>query len=642
LEHLDLSANDLSYQGANALFTAMVFNSSVNSLDLSSKAGCVRNRVVVKADPAPMEAMLIQNRHLRQLSLSATNLGAEGFQVLARGLMDNQTLITLDVSQNGAGNSGAAFLAAVLKDCCLEELNLAENRIGDEGLINLANALGALPNRPDGAETNPLWARAVEPTKACAKYLDSLGFLRRVVLEMSPEDLFQKPEVDGQVTMATKLTEGTTSLQMAVRAAEVKLPTLKLFNISNNSGTAIGNRSIADALHVNNELEKVLMDHCDQRDPDNGYYSLIVSLPCNVTLRHLSLRHAILGQSGLSNLAKVVAVNKALRILNLSGNLFDEISAAAWGTALRANGELRQLHLNGCHLSDAAGRHLADSLVRNQGLEVLTMRDNSLRDQSGATFCEALMHNRTVVQLNLDLNSIDLRHLTQIKQLLDRNDKIRQGTMPDRYRNRIRELHQTKSEVARMKQVLVRNHSKKRKALWKQAARVQTLKDEKEADKHRQASVEEKLQELLIEQDQVEKEISALEAKLSQLRADGLAEVTALTTKIEETEDKINLGEIHLSKMRSQLEKFETQASKELYGIREQLDKTMKAQQSAAGLSTAARRNLATFSESLDTIGKDIAGGVNPRQRWVEAPSEAAKKGSAKSRPKAVAKREAK
>eukprot|EP00439_Symbiodinium_sp_Y106_P057268 s933_g8.t1 len=41
---------------------------------------------------------------------------------------------------------------------------------------------------------------------------------------------------------------------------------------------------------------------------------------------------------------------------------------------------------------------------------------------------------------------------------------------------------------------------------------------------------------------------------------------------------------------RSQLEKFEKQASIELKTVREQLDKTMKAQQSASLLSTAARR----------------------------------------------------
>ncbi|CAE7275977.1 NLRC3 [Symbiodinium microadriaticum] len=117
------------------------------------------------------------------------------------------------------------------------------------------------------------------------------------------------------------------------------------------------------------------------------------------------------------NLAKVVAVNKVLRSLNLSGNLFDEAAAAAWAIVLRGNCELKQLHLNGCHLNDSAGIHLANSLLENEGLEVLSMRDNSIRDASASAFAEALHHNGTVTQLNLELNSIDFHHLLKIKQL---------------------------------------------------------------------------------------------------------------------------------------------------------------------------------------------------------------------------------
>lgn len=639
LEHVDLAANDITLTGANAIFVAMLGNSSVNSLDLSSKPSCVRNRIVLKAHAAPLEEMLIYNKSLKHLNVAGTSLGHEGLQVLARGLMGNTCLLTLDISQNSAGNKGASYIAEVLKVCALEELSLSENRIGDEGMICLGSALGALPNRLDGAETYPVWSRAIEPTKACAKYLDSVGVLRRIVLDTRVEDLFKRPEAEGQVPWSGKLAEAATALQMAVRASEVALPRLKVLNLSYNQGTAIGHRSLADALHVNSVLEKVFLDRCDHNDSDNGCYSLIVSLPGNTSLRHLSLQHALLQQAGLTNLAKVVAVNKVLRSLNLSGNLFDEAAAAAWAIVLRGNRELKQLHLNGCHLNDAAGIHLANSLLENEGLEVLSMRDNSIRDASASAFAEALHHNGTVTQLNLELNSIDFHHLLKIKQLLGRNEKIRQAKLPDRYRGRIEQLQTCKTEVERMTHVLVRNHSKKRKALWKQAAKVQTLKDKKEADKQRQASVEETLQELLINQDTLDQDISLLETKLNDLRQKGQFEVNVLSSKIEDTEEKISMGNAQLAKMRSQLEKFEKQASVELKTVREQLDKTMKAQQSASLLSTAARRNLSTFTESLNTIGQDIAGGVNPRQRWVEAP-EAGKKASAKPRPSAPARSE--
>ncbi|CAE7693914.1 LRRC74B, partial [Symbiodinium sp. CCMP2456] len=114
---------------ANAIFVAMLGNSSVNSLDLSSKPSCVRNRIVLKAHAAPLEEMLIHNKSLKHLNVAGTSLGHEGLQVLARGLMGNTCLLTLDISQNSAGNKGASYIAEVLKVCALEELSLSENRI---------------------------------------------------------------------------------------------------------------------------------------------------------------------------------------------------------------------------------------------------------------------------------------------------------------------------------------------------------------------------------------------------------------------------------------------------------------------------------------------------------------------------------
>eukprot|EP00434_Breviolum_minutum_P003282 symbB.v1.2.002890.t1/scaffold156.1/size293155/2 len=67
-----------------------------------------------------------------------------------------------------------------------------------------------------------------------------------------------------------------------------------------------------------------------------------------------------------------------------------------------------------------------------------------------------------------------------------------------------------------------------------------------------------------------------------------------------------------------QLESFEAQAGTELAAVNQDLERAMKAQQSAALLSTAAQRNLSTFAESLNAISEDIAGGVAPRQRWSE------------------------
>lgn len=630
LTTVDLSANDISSTGMNFILRSLLINRTVKALDLSSKTGSNRNRFS-KLNAGPLEDLLLRNSTLQRLNLSTCCLGSIGAQGLSRGLVENQSLKFLDISQNDLGDKGACYIASVLKECALEELNLADNNICDEGLISLACSLGSLPNKMDSS--SPVWSRAMEATKAAAAYADSVTFLRKTVLDADETALW--PE-EGSKGSAAEIKDAAKALQLAVKAAEVTLPKLKILNVSNNTATSIGVRCMADALQANNVLEKLSLDHCDHRDPDNGYYSRIVSLPVNSTLRHLGLSHALLGPNGLIHLAKVVATNEVLCSLNLSGNLVDEKSALAWKVTLSGNRSLKSLGMAACHIDDAAGVILAEGLGQNQGLESLTLRDNALRNRCAEAFEEALLQNGHLVQLNLELNSIHLRFLSKIKQLLDRNNKIRDKALPDRYRTRIAELTECQKEVGRMSQVLLRNRQKKRVALWKQAAKVQKLKDEKEADRQREAQVEDRLNELLETHEQVEQEISMLEERLQLLRAEGTQKISILGTRIEEIEDKTRIGEIQWTKLRKQLENFEEKASTELAAIHEELDRAMKAQQSAALLSTAAQRNLSTFTESLNAISEDIAGGVNPRQRWSELQEVKTKTGTgAKAKPRA-------
>lgn len=628
LTSVDLSANDISCKGMNFILRTMLINRSVKALDLSSKTGSNRNRFS-KLNAGPLEDLLLRNSTLQRLSLSTCTLGAIGAQGLSRGLVGNQSLKFLDISQNDLGDKGACYIASVLKESALEELNLADNNICDEGLISLACSLGSLPNKMDSS--SPVWSRAMEATKAATAYADSVTFLRKTVLDADEQALW--PE-EGSKGSAEEIKDAAKALQLAVKAAEVTLPKLKILNLTNNTATSIGVRCVADALQANNVLERLSLDHCDHRDPDNGCYSLIVSLPVNCTLRHLGLSYALLGSNGLIHLAKVVATNEVLCSLNLSGNLVDEKSASAWKITLCGNRSLKSLGMAACHIDDTAGVILAEGIGQNQGLESFSLRDNALRNTCAEAFEEALLQNGHLVQLNLELNSIHLRVLSKIKQLLDRNNKIRDKGLPDRYRTRIAELTECQKEVGRMSQVLMRNRQKKRVALWKQAAKVQKLKDEKEADRQREAQVEDRLNELLETHEQVEQEIALLEGTLKSLRADGAQKISILGTRIEDVEDKTRIGEIQLTKLRKQLQNFEEKASTELAAIHEELDRAMKAQQSAALLSTAAQRNLSTFTESLNAISEDIAGGVNPRHRWTEL-QEVKTRTAAKAKPRA-------
>ena len=78
------------------------------------------------------------------LNLSASQIGLLGLKSLSEGLKTNISLLSLDISSNYLGQNISKYLAGTLSASSLEELNLANNRIGDQGLIALAPLFGKL------------------------------------------------------------------------------------------------------------------------------------------------------------------------------------------------------------------------------------------------------------------------------------------------------------------------------------------------------------------------------------------------------------------------------------------------------------------------------------------------------------------
>jgi Ran GTPase-activating protein (RanGAP) involved in mRNA processing and transport len=85
---------------------------------------------------------------LRELSLSYAQIGPSGMEILAKGLMDNHTLETLDLFQNKLGfRSGCKHLAMLVEhNTCLSKLNLSSNDITDEGFQLIAQSLKRNPH----------------------------------------------------------------------------------------------------------------------------------------------------------------------------------------------------------------------------------------------------------------------------------------------------------------------------------------------------------------------------------------------------------------------------------------------------------------------------------------------------------------
>lgn len=108
-------------------------NTTLKELDLSAN----------KLGPESVNALvhILNTTQITSINLADNTIGDEGVLVLAEALRGNTTLKHLDLSANNLGPAGAGAIAQMLNTTKLENIALEGNEIGSEGLHYLAEAL---------------------------------------------------------------------------------------------------------------------------------------------------------------------------------------------------------------------------------------------------------------------------------------------------------------------------------------------------------------------------------------------------------------------------------------------------------------------------------------------------------------------
>ena len=139
LEQLHLGGNAIGSEGSKALPDIVKHCPKLTSLNL------LGNHLGVEGADS-IARMLSQPSSITSLDLGACDLGAEGALAVIRAVSDGQAGIrSLGLYYNSIGNEGATAVAAtVAQPGCgeLTSLDLADNKIGQEGCIALIEALG--------------------------------------------------------------------------------------------------------------------------------------------------------------------------------------------------------------------------------------------------------------------------------------------------------------------------------------------------------------------------------------------------------------------------------------------------------------------------------------------------------------------
>ncbi|KAK3238678.1 hypothetical protein CYMTET_51328 [Cymbomonas tetramitiformis] len=344
---LDLSHAGIGVPGALVLSKLLVFNTSLNTLDLSSNEIGPEGAKALAVALTP-NAEGVFNTSLNTLNLYSNPIGDEGAKALAVTLTSNakgmfNTSLNIHLNGNNIGPEGAEALAVALTpneegvfNTSMNTLNLSNNTIGPEGAKALAVAL--TPNAEGVFNSTSLNTLHLGGNQLCGLNADLEGTYAASGIKALAEALVFN-----------------TSLSIITMAHGVKLP--------------IG------ALRRNELTELDL--HGKGLAPDDAII-LGAVLVFNGSLNTLNLRNNVIGDEGAKALAYALTPNEegvfntSLNTLDLEGNNIGPEGAKAFAVALTPNAEgvfntsLSTLNLQGNEIGAEATKCLEIALTLDE------------------------------------------------------------------------------------------------------------------------------------------------------------------------------------------------------------------------------------------------------------------------------------
>lgn len=138
IKDLDLGNNQFRSKGMKAIAKGLEENNTIRTLILPHNQGSTGIPHILKSIQENWDS------HIESLDISANKVGGTGagIKALRELLLRNKTLHDLDLSANSLKTIGALEFAPALKlPNILLDLNLGQNEIGNEGVIAIANSL---------------------------------------------------------------------------------------------------------------------------------------------------------------------------------------------------------------------------------------------------------------------------------------------------------------------------------------------------------------------------------------------------------------------------------------------------------------------------------------------------------------------
>ncbi|XP_078067149.1 protein NLRC5 isoform X2 [Mustelus asterias] len=332
-----------------------------------------------------LASIIKQCPHLLEFHLYRNSVGNKGAETLAEILPVFQGLKKLSLESIDVSPIGMVPLAAGLHKChSIEEINLSQNELGEEGASELGRILPGLKQLKKINLSRIPTAVGLTGTSMLAKGLRTCTRLEEINLD----SLMLK---DGGAQL---LAEGIP-----------RMTCLKKLNLRCNSIGCKGAAYLANGLkHSTAIVEIDLNGNCIE---DAGALNLADVLPNMKSLKILNLTQNNITAAGGESLARALAQCPSVEEIHLSTNKIGDLTARKLAEALPKLPCLKVLNLHSSELTASGGGSLAQGLRLCPSIEVISLPENSIGNKGVTELAMALPKMTSLKKLDLQLNRFD-------------------------------------------------------------------------------------------------------------------------------------------------------------------------------------------------------------------------------------------
>ncbi|XP_067851266.1 NLR family CARD domain-containing protein 3-like [Heptranchias perlo] len=358
LQNVKLDGNNLTHKSCEQLVAALTVNHNIILLDLSD------NDIRDKGVSLLCNVLQDEQCTLQMLSVGGNKLTPSCCKDLASVLAKNKTLVELDLSNNRIGEEGLGELSEQLKNenCKLQKLGLNSIFAFEFGIMGTY-------------EDNPGAEKLCDVLKSKNCTLRSLGLAKNsfsqkccTAIISSLTDNHMLTELD--LSSNTLHNEGMASLCEVLKGSDCKIQSLKVANTKLTSDCC---KALAPMFSTNQTLTE--LDLSMNELGDNGLNMLVLSLKDS----HCKLQKLRLSKTGLTDacsaeLKSAAATFQTLMHLDLSHNRFTDKSTQSLCDLILDCASLKTIRMEKNRFSSSGCKALEDLRTKKDDLNIVVSK----------------------------------------------------------------------------------------------------------------------------------------------------------------------------------------------------------------------------------------------------------------------------